>query len=214
MIDILVDDANKGGEEGAKALSLLAEDDVASEILSTISNGEIHTSQALENRIATRARQLASGYRDYAEEVVRNTLAGEEFLTANQIRERLEEVMPRERAELIARNETLYAIRSGRLEIDEGLAEKYGLNVKLVWRTSHDKDVCPICAGMEGQTVILGKSFDDTFVAGDRLSKEQLKQYKLSADDVLSWEQSSWNDNGRICSGHPNCRCYWDEELV
>ena len=214
MIDILVEDANKGGEEGAKALSLLAEDDVASEILSTISNGEIHTSEALQNRISSRARLLASGYRDYAQEIVKKTLAGEEYLTANQIRERLEEVMPKERAELIARNETLYSIRSGRLEIDEGLSEKYGLQVKLVWRTSHDKDVCPICAGMEGQTVILGKSFDDTFIAGERLTKEQLRQYKLSADDVLSWEQSSWNDNGRICSGHVNCRCYWDEELV
>ena len=192
----------------------IAEDDVASEILSTISNGEIHTSEALQNRISSRARLLASGYRDYAQEIVKKTLAGEEYLTANQIRERLEEVMPKERAELIARNETLYSIRSGRLEIDEGLSEKYGLQVKLVWRTSHDKDVCPICAGMEGQTVILGKSFDDTFIAGERLTKEQLRQYKLSADDVLSWEQSSWNDNGRICSGHVNCRCYWDEELV
>lgn len=214
MIDILVEDANKGGEEGAKALSLLSEGDVASEILSTISNGEIYTSESLQNKISSRARLLASGYRDYAQEIVEKTLAGEEYLTANQIRERLEEVMPRERAELIARNETLYAIRSGRLEIDEGLAEKYGLNVKLVWRTSHDKDVCPICAGMEGQTVDLGMIFDETFLAGDRLTDDQLKYYKLSPDERLTWGQDSWNDNGRITSAHPNCRCYWDEELV
>ena len=190
MIDILVEDANKGGEEGAKALSLLSEDDVASEILSTISNGEIYTSEALQTRISNRARLLASGYRDYAQEIVKNTLAGEEYLTANQIRKRLEEVMPRERAELIARNETLYAIRSGRLEIDEGLAEKYGLNVRLVWRTSGDSKVCPVCAAMAGRTVDLGKPFDDVV---------------MTEDGEVAWAQDSWNDNGRITSAHPNC---------
>ena len=173
---------------------------MASEILSTISNGEIHTSEALQNRISSRARLLASGFRDYAQEIVKNTLAGNEYLTANQIRERLEEVMPKERAELIARNETLYSIRSGRLEIDEGLSEKYGLQVKLVWRTSHDKDVCPICAAMDGKEVTLGKSFVDTV--------------ELDDGEVASWEQSSWNDNGRITSAHVNCRCYFDEVLV
>ena len=200
MIDILLEDAEKGGTEGAKALSLLSEDDVASEILKTISNGEIVVSEALENRIRNRAKLLAGGYKDYAEKIVKETLAGEEYLTANQIAKRLEEVIPKERAELIARNETLYAIRSGRLEEDESLAEKYGLHVKLIWRTSQDKDVCPICAAMEGKTVDLGKAFTDTV--------------ELDDGEIATWEHSMWNDSGRIPDAHVNCRCYFDEELV
>ena len=108
--------------------------------------------------------------------------------------------MPLHRAELIARNETLYAIRSGRLEQDEQLAEKYGLNVKLVWRTSHDSKVCPVCAAMDGKEVTLGKAFPDTVTTAD--------------GETMSWEQDSWNDSGRIPSAHVNCRCYVDEVLA
>lgn len=214
MIDILNEDALAGKKSGAEALSLLAEEDVASEILKTISNGEFYTSEALQERISSRARQLATGYADYAEELVQKTLEGTESLTANEIAKRLEEVMPRARAELIARNETLYAIRSGRLEQDEELAEKYGLHVKLVWETSHDNKVCAICAGMQGQEVDLGSAFKDSFVAGERLTEEQLKKYGIKSDDILSWTQDSWNDSGKITSSHPRCRCFWNEVLA
>lgn len=214
MVDILLDDAKNGEIDGAKALSLLTEDDVASEILKTVSNGEIYVSEALENRIRNRAKLLADGYKDHTEKIIEETLSGEETLTANEIATRLLEVMPRKRAELIARNETLYAIRSGRLEQDEGLAEKYGLHIKLVWETSHDNKVCAICAGMQGQEIDLGKVYDNSFIAGDRLTKKQLKEYGLKADDVLSWAQDGWNDSGKITSAHPRCRCYWNEALV
>lgn len=200
MIDILNEDAWAGKKSGADALMLLTEDDVASEILKTISNGEYYISDALESRIITRARQLATGFADHAENIVKETLAGDESLTANEITARLAEVMPRQRAELIARNETLYAIRSGRLEMDEELAEKYNLNVELVWQTSHDNKVCPVCAALEGTTVKLGQSFPDHITTED-------------GEDIY-WAQDSWNDNGRITSSHPNCRCYWDERLV
>ena len=214
MIDILLEDAKGGEIDGAKALSLLTEDDVANEIIKTVSNGEVYVSEALGNRIKNRAKLLADGYRDYTQDIVNETLSGEETLSSSEIKSRLQEVMPRSRAELIARNETVYAIRSGRLEQDEELAEKYGLHVKLVWETSHDNKVCAICAGMQGQEIDLGKTFDNSFIAGDRLTKKQLKEYKIDADDVLSWAQDSWNDSGKITSGHVNCRCYWNEVLV
>ena len=199
MIDTLLEDAIIGEQSGADALALLAEDDVASEILKTISKGEFYVSDALKERISSRARQLAEGFEDHTKSIVEKTLAGAQSLTANEIAERLSEVMPRERAELIARNETLYSIRSGRLEQDEALAEKYGLHVQLVWQTSHDAKVCPICAAMEGKTIDLGDAFPDTVEIDD---------------EVITWAQDSWNDNGRITSAHPNCRCYWDERLV
>ena len=199
MVDVLEEDANKGAIEGAKALKLLAKQDVANEIVKTITNGEVYISQSLRERIQMRASQLVNGYADYTKQIVEDTLMSTEGMTANEIAERLEEVMPRARAEMIARNETVYAIKSGRLEQDEELAKKYGLQVKLVWRTSHDSKVCPICAAMEGETVDLGKAFVDS----------------VDTDDgVVSWEHNSWNDNGRIPDAHVNCRCYFDEVLV
>ena len=198
MVSVLENDAKLGATEGAKALALLAEKDVASEILKTVSGGQVYVSEALRNRIKMRANQLANGYAEYTRNIVEDTLAASEGLTANEIAERLGEVLPRTRAELIARNETLYAIRSGRLEYDEYLAEKYGLQVKLVWRTSGDGKVCPVCAEMEGSTVKLGDPFSDMV---------------MTEDGLFTWEHSSWNDNGRIPDAHPNCRCYFDEVL-
>ena len=199
MMDTLADDALMGNKEGLQALALLADDEVSKEIMTTLNNGEYYVSESLKERISTRAKQLALGYEDYTKNIIEKALAGAEDLTANEIAERLAEVMPRERAELIARNETLYAIRSGRLEQDESLAEKYGLHVQLVWQTSHDANVCDVCKAMEGTVVDLGSAFPDSVE---------------TEDGLVSWEHSSWNDSGRITSAHVNCRCYWDERLA
>ena len=199
MTELLEEDAKTGALNGTKSLQMLADKEIANELLKTLSNGEVYVSETLKSRIANRANLLATGYSEYAKKVIENTLAGAGDLTANERRKMLSEVLPRERAELIARNETLYAIRSGRLEQDEALAEKYDLNVRLVWRTSGDADVCDICAAMEGETVELGKAFNDTV--------------KLADGEIATWEQSTWNDGGRIPDAHVNCRCYFDEEL-
>lgn len=214
MIDILLEDAKDGEKQGAEALALLAEDDVASEILKTISGGEYYVSESLSKRISERARKLASGYSDEVEEKIKETLAGDETLTANEIRSKLGEYISFSRAELIARNETLYAIRSGRYEQDQQLADKYNLDVKLVWRTSHDDDVCPVCAAMDGKEIPLGEAFHSHYIAGDELTAKQLAHYGLSSEDSLDWTQDSWNDDGKITSAHVNCRCYADEVLA
>lgn len=200
MTALLEEDAKDGAIDGAKALQLLTDKEVANEILKTISNGEIVVSEALKGRIVSRASQLAAGYTEYTQKLIENTLAGAEGLTAREVKARLAEVMPTERAELIARNETLYAIRSGRLEHDEEIASKYGLNVRLVWKTSGDADVCPVCAAMEGHTVELGKAFENVVKTAD--------------GEIVSWTHDTWNDGGRIPDAHPNCRCYFDEEIV
>ena len=191
MTELLDKDALEGEIQGAEALKLLADEDIAKEIVKTLTNGDIYVSDALLKRISTRADSLVKGYADYTQQVVTETLAGSEALSASEIKTRLAEVLPRAKAECIARNETVYAIKSGRLEQDESLAEKYGLNVKLVWRTSQDNEVCPVCQAMAGQTIELGKAFADTIKTAD--------------GEVLSWEHSSWNDNGRIPDAHVNC---------
>ena len=190
MKQILEYDAKNGATEGIKALELLADKDVAGELAKLISDGEVYTSKALSGRLALRAEQLVKGYTDYTKKVVEEVLTSSKEMTANEIKKALQEVLPESRAELIARNETNYAIKSGRLEQDEEIAQKYGLKVKLVWRTSHDGAVCPYCASMDGTEVELGDAFDMT-------------------DDL----KTSWNDYGRIPNAHPNCRCYFDEVI-
>ena len=200
MTELLNEDALNGEKEGAEALKMLVDEDIAKEIVKTLANGDVSVSEALSKRIATRADSLVKGYADYTQQVVKETLTSSEELSASEIKTRLAQVLPRSRAEVIARNETVYAIKSGRLEQDEALAEKYGLQVELVWRTSHDSKVCPICAAMDGETVSLGKAFTDTVKTAD--------------GEVLGWEHSVWNDNGRIPDAHVNCRCYFDEVIV
>ena len=197
MREILEYDAKNGAEEGIKAFELLADEDVAGELANIISNGEVYLSKSLSDRLASRADQLVRGYTDYTKQVVSEVLNSSEAMTANEIKQKLSEVLPNSRAELIARNETVYAIKSGRLEQDQAIAQKYGLKVQLVWRTSGDSNVCDVCKAMEGQKVTLG----DAFTA-------------VETDDGQTWEPNSWNDQGMIPDAHVNCRCYFDEVLV
>ena len=199
MTNLLKKDANYGAINGAQALKLLSSKEIAQEILKSIKEKTISVSNTLVERLASRADSLVKGYSELTKGKVLEVLNSEEELSASQIKTRLAQVLSREKAELIARNETLYAIRSGRLEQDELLAEKYGLNVKLVWRTSGDSDVCDVCAAMEGETVEIGKAFNDSVKTAD--------------GETVSWEHSSWNDNGRIPDAHVNCRCYFDEVI-
>lgn len=200
ITQILQDDAQIGAKEGAKALELLANEDVAAEIRNILKSNEVYTSASLKSRIENRTRTLVKGYSEYAQTVMNEVLGSSEGLSANEIKKRLAEVMPTSRAEMIARNETVYAIKSGRLEQDESLAQKYGLKVKLVWRTSHDNKVCPVCAAMDGKEASLGEAFVDMVETSD--------------GELLSWEYSKWNDGGKIPDAHVNCRCYFDEILV
>lgn len=197
MKSILEYDAKNGAEEGIKALELLTNEDVSGELAKIISNGEVYLSKALSDRLSSRADQLVRGYHDYTKQVVAEVLNSSEAMTANEIKAKLAEVLPESRAELIARNETVYAIKSGRLEQDQEIAQKYGLSIELVWRTSHDPNVCSLCAAMDGQKVKIGDAFQS-----------------VETDDGITWEANSWNDYGLIPDAHPNCRCYFDEVLV
>jgi len=200
ITQILQDNAQIGAKEGAKALELLANDDIAAEIRNILKSNEVYTSASLKSRIENRTRTLVKGYSEYTQTVMNEVLGSSEGLSASEIKKRLAEVMPTSRAEMIARNETVYAIKSGRLEQDESLAQKYGLTVKLVWRTSHDNKVCPVCAAMDGKEASLGEAFVDMVETSD--------------GELLSWEHSKWNDGGKIPDAHVNCRCYFDEILV
>lgn len=190
LVEVLVNDAQNGAVEGINALKLLTDGEVADEIGKLLGR-DVFISEGLTERLQNRASDLVKGYDAYTRKAMTEVLENTQGLSAGEIKKQLAQVMPTSRAESIARNETVYAIKSGRLEQDQALAEKYGLDVKLVWRTSGDDDVCPICAAMEGKTVDLGQAFADSVETND--------------GEVLSWEQSKWNDNGRIPDAHVNC---------
>lgn len=197
MTDVLAKSAQDGGGQAVKALEMLSNADVAGEIAQLVTDGDVFLSEKLKNSLRDRADELTRGFSDFVREETLEVLNSPVELGASEIKSRLAQVMPRDRAELIARNEVNYAVRSGRLQYDQDLADRLGLSVRLVWHARHDAKTCDVCRVMDGKSVTLGDAF-----AHDEL------------EDGLSWEASRWNDDGRIPMAHPNCRCYFDEELI
>ena len=190
IYELIKDEANKGSQEALDALRELAESpELAEEIENLIKNG-YDISEGLSQRLHERTNQLVQGFDTHTRELMRGALESEEPLTANEIEERLAKILPDGKAATIARNETVYAFKSGRLDLDKYLAKKYDLQIELIWRTSHDSLVCDVCEAMDGQITKLGRPFKD----------------QIDTDDgVVAWEHSEWNDNGEIPDAHVNC---------
>lgn len=198
-LDELLDGEVLAGEEkGAKALELLTDGEVRAGIRSAVKEG-LEVSAALKTRINARTIELVKNYGAESRRLFEEVLESSEGKSAAEIKKALREAMPTYQAERIARNETTYAFRSGDLEQTKQFAKKYDLKVKLTWRCRHDGKTCPVCEAMDGQTTILGEPFADSVE---------------TEDGTLAWEHSVWNDGGQITAAHPNCRCYFEEELV
>lgn len=193
IVEVMDKAARLGGEDGAKALELLADDEVSAEIVRVLTAGEVDLSPALSQRISERANTLVEGLVDYTREKTRQILDSPEPMTANELAEALKATLPEKRAELIARNEVVYAMRSGRLDYDKTLADKFGLNIDVIWRCRNDSLTCETCRALDGTRTHLGDAY---------------------AEFGRYVEPSSWNDFGTIPSAHPNCRCYFDETLA
>ena len=187
--------AELGAVDGGEAITKMLKDTaVVAEIKKELTN--LQLSGTLKDRIKARTEELVNSYGESTRQLMEDVLASSEGKTAAEIRKALREVMPTWQAERIARTETVYAFQSGRLDEDKRIANKYGLNVKLVWHARHDGDTCAVCAAMDGQTVELGKAF---------------QHIQETDDGIVSWEPSKWNDHGQVPNAHPNCRCYFDE---
>lgn len=203
VIDRIYDELKKealdGAQDGADALANLSSDDVAEAIRKAVSEG-LSLSRTLEGRLRTRTEELVSDYSSESKRRVSEILNDPTPRSAAEIEKALADSMPRARAATIARNETVYAFKSGRLDEDKAMANRYGLNVKLIWRTSEDPDVCPVCAAMNGKETTLGSSYVD--------------RVELEDGTTTFWEKSFWNDDGQIPDAHVNCRCYFDEVIV
>lgn len=196
--DILAGQAQLGAVDGSKRVAKLLKDkDVVAELKSNIENLKI--SKTLKDRINRRTTELVNGYGKDTKALMESVLESSQGLSAAEIRKELRAVMPTWQAERIARTETVYAFKSGRLDEDKRITDKYGLKMKLKWRAR--EGACDVCAAMDGEETVVGTKFVDE------------KEY-INADGekvVVSWDQDQWNDGGQIPEAHPNCRCYFDE---
>lgn len=202
ITELLSNTADSGADAGGERIrGLVQGKDIAEEIAIVLENDGYHLSEEFEQSLASRTSDLVDKFEGDTRAIVQNVLTNgqAEGKSAGQIRRELSEALPRGRAEMIARNETVYAFKAGRMENDRYLAQKYDLNIVLVWRNSRDSNVCPICKAMDGQETVLGKAFPD--------------QIKGADGTTLAWEHTRWNDNGLVPNAHVNCRCYFDEVI-
>lgn len=187
--DILTGQAQLGGVDGSKRVArLLKNRAVVAELKSNIENLKI--SKTLKDRINNRTTQLVNNYGATTKTLMEGVLENSQGLPASEIRKSLRAVMPTWQAERIARTETVYAFKSGRLDEDKRIADKYNLKMKLIWRAR--PGACDVCEAMDGEVTEVGEAFVDNV-------------------DGVAWEHSKWNDNGQLPEAHPNCRCYFDE---
>lgn len=206
--EVLNNKAAIGGMEGGEEIAkLLTDEAVVNEIKEELKNLQI--SDTLKARIADRTTELVNNYGDATRRLMDDVLANSEGLSAAEIRKELRAVMPTWQAERIARTETVYAYKSGRLDEDERVSSKYGLKIKLKWHARHDRKTCDVCAAMDGVETVVGEAFtnEPDLPIGTKL----INGHEVTADDKISWVKSHWNDDGQIPAPHPNCRCYFDE---
>lgn len=185
--------AKFGAIKGANEISkLLNDEEVVNEIKADLESMDL--TGTLRERLEGRTRRLVTEYGENTKAIMNDVLNNSQGLSAAEIRKELRAVMPTWQAERIARTETVYAFKSGRLTEDEQIAEKYNMKIKLKWRAR--PGACDVCAAMDGEEVEVGEAFE---------------HIKETDDGLIAWEPDFWNDDGRIPSPHPNCRCYFDE---
>lgn len=207
IFELLKNEADRGGLVALENLEKLVDADDEKVIKEIIKNGGNQISEQLTERLKQRSSYLVRGFDEHTRQIMRSVLESDEPLTAQEIKKRLMELLPTGKAATIARNETVYAFKSGRLEIDEKTARDLDLVIQLTWHTSPipGHPVCPLCEAMEGKTTILGQAFTPQPVEIEK---------KDGTIETQSWSPSEWNDEGKIPNAHTNCKCYFDEEVV
>lgn len=196
---LLEEEANRGGTLATNQVIEVGDKELKTAVKARLADNPYVISPTFSERLKTRTDRLVRGYSEYTQGVIARVLDENQDLSKNEIKKLLMEVLPKNRAELIARNEVVYAFRSGQLDVDKQIANEYGLEMTLVWNTRKDGDVCPVCAAMDGEKTPLGDAFAD--VARDK------------DGNLVAWEHTSWNDYGQVPDAHPNCRCYYTVEV-
>lgn len=205
IYEALIDEANNGADTSAKQIRGYLGGKEKLEVDEKLKNGGYKLDQAFQERLQKRTQMLVERFDEYAGEQVKEIMLGlaEEPLTKVELQKKLEAAMPKGRAELIARNETAYALRAGQLENAKDMARRFNLKVTKTWDAHIDDNTCDICRAMNGQTVELDSAWKDS---GERTVDGETIEY--------TWEQNDWNEHGEIPSAHPRCRCTMRTEVV
>lgn len=200
IVEELSKQADLGANSAATSIKGFVLGKTAEEIANVLENGGYHVGKDFTKKLYKRVDELTirlSADAKYAAEEFLKTKRAEGY-TAQEIKKGLSTIMPRARAESIARNETVYAYRAGGLDNAKYMSDKYGITIKKTWR-AHE-GACPICAAMDGQTVDLETVFPDSVNGKD--------------GTTYAWEHTKWNDKGELADAHVNCRCYIEYEVV
>lgn len=160
--------------------------------------GVSNIEQLVAEKMQDRTSQIIKGFRDEAVNTIKQTLNQTTGLSASEIRKQLSDTMPKFRAEMIARNETVNSFRLGQLEEAKHIADKYHLKLRKTWHAYPGE--CPICAAMDGTTVDLTAPFP----------AEQVDQDGVT----YAYEHSDFNNGGETPNAHVNCRCTFSIEVV
>lgn len=227
IYELLRKEAEKGGVNAIEELAKIVDKADIEKLKELLKDGGVVLSEGLKEHLRQRTAYLVDGFSKHAQDVIENALSGDEPRSASEIKQLLAEVMPKGRAATIARNETVYAFKSGALETDEQAANELGLEVELTWHARKDSITCDVCAAMDGQTTMLGGKYANsiTLQEGDKLingrivgeapegaTDEERKMY--TGKSTFGYIQNEWNDNGEIPNAHTNCRCYYTRKIV
>lgn len=195
ILDVVANDGSNAGYEAIQGLVYGTE--VAEQIAEFFEGEGYHLSDEFYDRMTRRSDALVRAFGDDTKKVVEGIFAEarEKGMTANELSDRLADAMPKARAEMIARNETVHAFRAGRLETDEYIQDNYGVQIDTIWRIA-DANACDVCKAMNGTRIPLGEAYPD---------------HESHDGEDYYWEHTDWNDNGRLPNAHVNCRCYFDE---
>lgn len=155
--------------------------------------------ELVKDKLELRIAEIVKNYSDEMQGIIRNILnTSSEGKSAGEIRVELKEHIPRIRAEMIARNETVHAFRLAKLEEARAQAQKYGLKMRKIWQ-AHPGG-CPICEQMNGTTVDIDEPFPAEQVDED--------------GHVYAYDHNLYNEYGDSPNAHVNCRCSFFVEVV
>jgi len=153
----------------------------------------------VKDKLETRVEEIVKNYSDEVQDIIRDILnTSGEAKSASQIKQDLMAHLPKARAEMIARNETVHAFRLAKLEEARAQAKKYGLKMRKVWQ-AHPGG-CPICEKMNGVTVDISEAFP-----AEQVDKD---------GQVYAYDHNIYNEDGDTPNAHVNCRCSFFVEVV
>lgn len=198
----LEDEGVLGANDSAEQIKGYLYGKDAEEIENLLKNGGYELSDDFVKRMEDRTSDLIKRFDEEAKAVAKEVLNSgkKQGYTANQIETELSKVMPRARAAMIARNETVYAFRAAGLENAKNLAKEYDLKMQKIWHCHFDDRTCEICRAMDGEVVGIDESFPNEIDGTDGAQYE--------------WKRDKWNDNGEVSSAHPRCRCYIQYKVI